>query len=100
MIVDTDNVLNARALQLIPQYTGGNMQIHLYRARPQRRLIFENRIVAVIDGFDANDRLVLAGASRAAGVVTGPFAERSFGARIFPRWRDLAFDGNFRRPGN
>ena len=60
-----------------------------------RRFIFENRIVAVINRFDPNDRLIFSRAARAAGIITRPLAERSFGSRFFSRWRDLAFDGDF-----
>ena len=96
VIVHADDVLNAGAFQLIPEHARGNMQIHFYRAGPERRFIFENRIVAVINRFDPNDRLIFSRAARTAGIITRPLAERSFGSRFFSRWRDLAFDGDFR----
>src|SRR5580765_1436266 len=50
----------------------------------------ENRLVSVVNVFDANHRL---GAAR-TGVVTGPFAERTFGLSV--GWIHPTFDDDFR----
>ena len=100
MIVDADDVLDSGALQLIPEDTRGDMQIHLHRARPQRRFVFQDRIVAMIDRFDSDDRLFVARAQGAAGIITWPFPKWPFGARIFRGRRHFAFDGDFGRRWN
>ena len=83
MIIDSNDVLNAGALQLIPQHTRRNVQIHFHGAWPKWRFIFEDWIVAMIDRLHTNDRLVLSGARGAARIIARPFTEGTFGARFF-----------------
>ena len=79
MIVHADDVLNAGRLELIPKNSRGGIAVDFHRAGPKRRFLFEEGIVAVIDRFDLDDRLRLAGTDGAAGIIARPFTERSFG---------------------
>ena len=54
----------------------------LLLGRPLRRAAEDDRIVAVIDRFDPDHRLRHIGSKRSARVISGPFAERAFGAGL------------------
>src|SRR5581483_409192 len=61
--------------------------------RTTRASAAEDRIVAMVDALDANDRL----RTRRAGVVAGPFAERAFGLDVVGLHEALDDDLRVRR---
>src|ERR1051325_12170209 len=89
VIVNADHVLNAGGFELVPEHAGAQAQIHGISARPKRRFVLDDRLVSMIDRFDPHHRLRLAGAERTAGIVTRPFAEGAFVARLFALRRAL-----------
>src|SRR5262245_12279786 len=88
------HILNAGAFKLVPCRSSPKIQIHSDSTWPQRRLVFDNGIVAMIHGVDPNDGLRLSRADGAAGVIAGPFTKGSLVARLFTGRRNFPFDGD------
>src|SRR4051812_29424163 len=64
------------------------------RARPLRRHVQQDWIVAIVDRLDANDGLLVGGTLGPYRVVAGPFPERTFEPGFYAWRRHFAFDDN------
>ncbi len=90
--IGADDARHACRLELLPQDAAFEAHRVVRRAGPLRRHVEEDRIVAVVDRLDADDRLLVGGALGADRVIAGPFAERAFEPRLDLGRRHLAFD--------
>src|SRR5262245_19536930 len=89
--VNTFDVRHTGLLHAVPNRRGAQAgTIHAVNRRFEWRGAADDRIVAVVKSFDANERF----GSPSAGVITGPFAERTFLHRF--AGNDFALDDEFR----
>src|SRR5262249_22943435 len=93
---DAGHILNPCAFELVPGGPGPEIQIYSHSAGPQRRFVFDDWIIPMIDRIDSDHRLRLPCADGSARIITGPFAERSVVSRLLARRRNLSLDGDLR----
>ena len=100
MDIGANNAWYSSRFKLIPEIATGNPRPLMRRSWPLRGHVHEDRIVPEIDRLDPDDGLVLAGAKRAAGIVSRPFPEGAFCAGLFRGRRDLSFGRDFTVSGD
>src|SRR5213594_2537766 len=90
------DIWNVGLVEVIPDCRGAYGNAERNKGRLHRRRAGENRIIAIIEFLDANDRFV----GCAVSIVARPLAEGPFRLNLLARRRNFTFDGDFRGGGN
>ena len=93
--IDAGDARHARSFELLPQDAALETHRMVRRARPLRRHVQQDRVVAVVDRLDADDRLLVGVTLGTDRVIARPLAERSFHVRFGLGRRHLALDHDF-----
>src|SRR5262249_57556247 len=70
---DAGHILNPCAFELVPGGSGPEIQIYSHSAGPQRRFVFDDWIIPMIDRIDSDHRLRLPSPHRSPTLLTRPF---------------------------
>src|SRR5205823_3493541 len=86
------DIWNVGLVEVIPDCRGAYGNAERNKGRLHRRRAGENRIIAIIELLDANDRFV----GCAVSIVARPLAEGPFRLNLFAWRRNFTFDGDLR----